>query len=431
MNEFNSILYKISNQDVYIFTELDVLDFTNVRSYKMTICSKEYEIDIFLDSDDNKFKEKISYLQAFLCSEGNFLFCWNIKNLYSYIKGRTGIDFKFNGKIIDLYFFESYLGYNLSKPKSLIEFKERFKKINKDPLFDKTIQVYKNVYLDLIKTISDIESTPLIHKIKKNKVYSYYEIDGQVNGRLKCSNFYTNCYNSHTLTQEEKGNLKSPIFNGKFISLDYKNMEVSVLQWLSKDEYLLKFLQTNDFYESIWNELIPEVPCNSTHRKTCKDIFLPVFYGMGADSLSKRINWPINHVKKIVEKIYKMFPIAMDWITDQENNIVDNYYAIDFFGRRRTFEESYKIRNFSVQSPASLVCIDRLNKLNESVTNLAKVCMHIHDGYVLYCDNNNLEKSCLKAKKTLEETSDFYFDLKLKTVCSVGSCLGDLTQVNF
>lgn len=93
-----------------------------------------------------------------------------------------------------------------------------------------------------------------------------------------------------------------------------------------------------------------------------------------------------------------MFPIAIGWIVDQESNI-DNCYAIDSFGRRRKFEESYKIRNFAVQSPASLVCIDRLNKLNESVNGIAKVCMHIHDGYVLYCDNNNLEKSCLKAKK--------------------------------
>jgi hypothetical protein len=431
MNEFNSILYKISNQDIYLFTELEVLDFTNIKPYKITICSKDYEIDISLDVSDNKFKEKISYLQAFICSEDNFLFCWNIKNLYSYIKGRTGLDFKFNGKIIDLYFFESYLGFNMTKPKTLVEFKDRFKKISKDPLFSKASSVYKSVYVDLIKTVSDIETSPLIHKIKKNKVFSYYEIDGQLNGRLKCSNFFVNCYNPHTLTHEEKSNLNPPIFNGKFISLDYKNMEVSVLQWLSKDEHLLKFLQTNDFYESIWNELIPEVACNSTHRRTCKDIFLPVFYGMGADSLSKKINWPINHVKKIVEKIYKMFPTAIGWIIDQENNIIDNNYAIDNFGRRRKFEESYKIRNFAIQSPASLVCIDRLNKLNESVSGIAKVCMHIHDGYVLYCDNNNLEKSCLKAKKILEETSDFYFDLKLKTVCSVGSHLSDLTQVNF
>lgn len=429
MSELNSILYKISNQDVYIYTELEVLDFTNVKTCKLFICTKDYEIEVPLDVDDIKFKQKISYLQAFLASENNFLFCWNLKNLYTYIKGRTGVDFNFNGRIIDLYFFESYLGNNFNKPKNLIDFKNRLKVLSKDVLWEQVYNIYNCVYLSLIKNLSDIETTPLVHKIKKSKVYSYYEIDGQVNGRLKCSNYFKNCYNSHTLTFEEKSNLKPPLFDGSFISLDYKNMEVSVLQWLSKDKYMLELLETDDFYQSVWNILIPEVACNPTHRKTCKEIFLPVFYGMGVDSLSKKINWPINNVKKIINKIYNMFPTAMEWMIDQENSIKNNY-AIDVFGRRRLFEESYKIRNFAIQSPASLVCIDRLNKLKESLDTNVKVCMHIHDGYILFCEKSNLEKSCLKAKNVLEETSNFYADLKLKTVCSVGRDLNDLTHVN-
>lgn len=430
-NDLNTILYNISNQDVYIHTDLDLLDFTSKKKYTLILSTKKYvRIELPLSLDDKEFKETISYLQVLISGDNCNLFAWNIKNLYSYIKGRTGIDFKFNGKLIDLYFFESYLNGNLNKPLDFNEYRLRFLNITKDPLWGSALKIYNDLYKDLIFTIVDIENNFLIDRINKTKVFSHYQIDGQLNGRLKCLGCFNKNYNPHVLTQEDREKLRMPIFDGSFVSFDYKNMEVSLLQWLSKDPVMERMLNEGHFYESLWKELIPNVPFNSNHRKTCKDIFLPLFYGIGIDSLSKKINWPVIQVKKIVSKIYNLFPIAFAWMDNQEKSI-NNNCCIDFFGRRRIFDEHYKVRNFCVQAPASLICMDRLVSLNKNIKNIAKVCASIHDGYILYCDKKLLNKVCNNSKEILENTSDWYKDLKLKTVCSVGDNLSELNQLNF
>lgn len=429
--DLNSILYNISNQDVYVYTESEFLDFTSQKRYSLILSTKKYtRIELPLSPDDKEFKETISYLQALLSGDNCYLFGWNIKNLYSYIKGRTGLDFKFNGKLIDLYFFESYLNGNLNKPSDLNDCKIRFLNLTKDTLWSSALKVYNDLYKDLIHTIVDLENNFLIDKINKTKVFSHYQIDGQLNGRLKCLSCFNKHFNPHVLTPEDRDKLRMPIFDGIFVSFDYKNMEVSVLQWLSKDPVMGKMLNEGDFYESLWKELIPQVAFNNTHRKTCKDIFLPLFYGIGIDSLSKKINWPVAQVKKIVSKIHNLFPTAFSWMDEQEKSI-NNNICVDIFGRRRDFDEHYKVRNFSVQSPASLICMDRLIDLNKNIKNIAKVCASIHDGYVLYCDKKLLTKVCNKSKTILENTSNWYEDLKLKTVCSVGDNLNELNQFNF
>lgn len=430
MSDLATILYNISEQDVYVYTEFDILDFTSPKYYNCVICTNSKKIEFTLDVDENKFKENVSALQALIGGENNYIFSWNIKNLYSYIKGRTGLDFKFNGKLIDLYFFESYLNGNLEKPKTFNEFKSRFLKHTKDPLWNNAFKIYNEVYQNLIFTICDLESNFLIDKIKKSKVNSLYQLDGQVNGRLKCFNGFSRSYNAHTLTEDDKNNLRLPCFDGVFVSFDYKNMEVAVLQWLSQDPLMGEMLQGNDFYEELWKKLIPQVEFNLTHRKTCKDIFLPLFYGIGIDSLVKKINWPKNQVIKIVDKIHNFFPSAFSWIESKQKHI-NNNICVDDFGRRREFDELYKIRNFVIQSPASLICMDRLNKLNNNIKKIAKVCMSIHDGYVLYCDKKVQNKVCIISKEILESSSDFYKDLKLKTVCSVGDNLNSLSEFKF
>jgi hypothetical protein len=237
---------------------------------------------------------------------------------------------------------------------------------------------------------------------------------------------FENLNHIFTVTAEDKENLKIPFFDGKFISFDYRNMEVFMLQWLSKDPFMDELLNnSNDFYESVWNILIPKVPCNSNHRKTCKEFFLPVFYGLGAEALSKKINWPINHAKKIVEDINRLFHVSISWMNNQQNKLTT---AVDYFGRRRNFDNSYLIRNFIVQSPASLVCMDKLNKLYVNLSDISKICMHIHDGYIIISDKNKIEKTIQISKNILEQDSDMYKGLNLKTVCSVGDSLLNMNK---
>ena len=65
----------------------------------------------------------------------------------------------------------------------------------------------------------------------------------------------------------------------------------------------------------------------------------------------------------------------------------------DYFGKRRTFTENfYKARNFCIQSPASLICLEKLVQLWKKIQHKTRICYHVHDGYYVYAQDDNKEK---------------------------------------
>jgi DNA polymerase I-like protein with 3'-5' exonuclease and polymerase domains len=241
---------------------------------------------------------------------------------------------------------------------------------------------------------------------------------------MKCSNIFSSSYNPHSLGFEEKENLKAPGFDYCFLSFDFKHMEVSVLQWLSNDDFMGEILNSGkDFYEAIW-EILTQSSCNADRRQLCKDFFLPVFYGAGADALAQRLKWPSESCKTLINRIHKTLPMASNWILNQQRK--SNGEAVDCYARRRSFDSAHKVRNFVVQSPASLVCLHKLVLLMQALGDLAAVCMHIHDGYVLSVKKENLFKTYKLTKQILESENDLYPGLKLKTGCKMGVNLNEL-----
>ena len=165
-------------------------------------------------------------------------------------------------------------------------------------------------------------------------------------------------------------------------------MEVCVLAYLSKDKELNRILESGrDIYSAIWEKLTSKT-CTDVYRQKTKDLFLPVMYGLGYNGLAEKLKIPLDYSKILINRISSVFSGCNDWIINQQNQI-NNEFITDYFGRIRNFEESYKIRNFSIQSPASLICLDKLNKLRFAIKDFANLTMHIHDGYVINCNKLN------------------------------------------
>ncbi len=426
MSNFLSALEQVSSQDVFFYTEPEILDFTSEKnSNYLKICSKEMEIKIPLSNELTKLKETLGLLQIYLGSEKSILLGWKIKNFLSFAKAKTGVEFKLQGNVLDLSILENYQSIALQRPDTFSDAFKRIRNLMTNSKWKNNYKIYNSVYRLLIETLPRIEALGFIHKKKKKKVYSHYEIDGQINGRLKCTSALSSSFNPHTLSPEEKDNLIPIGFDKVFVSFDYKNMEVTMLQWLSKDDYLIDLISgERDTYESLW-EAITSIPSNATNRQKCKEFFLPVIYGLGANTLSENMKIPLEYSKKLIDRIYKTIPISMAWIKKQQESIIDDKVE-DYFGRVRIVDSPYKVRNFSVQSPAALICEHKLIKLSEALKNIADVAMHIHDGYILICDRNNLSKTVEISKKILESDDELYPNLNLKALCKVGENLNNL-----
>jgi DNA polymerase I-like protein with 3'-5' exonuclease and polymerase domains len=185
-----------------------------------------------------------------------------------------------------------------------------------------------------------------------------------------------------------------------------------------------------DVYKIIW-ERITNVKCTPTLREACKSVFLPIVYGLGADTLTKKLSVDERVAKRLIDKVYAEFPVALSWVKEQQSSVGYDGGVYDRFGRRRRFDGAeYKIRNFVIQSPASLVCLHKLVKLYYAIKGLARIAFHVHDGYFVTAHKKDRDKILDICRRALEHPmEELYPGLKLRVSAKVGSRLHQLETV--
>lgn len=421
------ILESLKNNDVFFHFKDDQVDWTEESSVNLLIqCNgQKYEIEL----SNSKEIENLASSLYFYTKDSNLL-SWNIKNILSFFRKRSQINVSFSKKVYDLNVICSYFSLPRNKPSTSKEAFFLFNKIKNTESWKSFEKFYDEIYDPLITTvIPSVETNPLVDKEKRKYVYSYYEIEGQSNGRMKTLKIFKNCYLPHSMGSDQKNNLRLPKDDWVFLYYDFKHMEVSVLEWITKDKNLSKILESDsDLYKSIWKNLTGS-DATKEQRKICKNIFLPVIFGQGSKSLSDRLKIDEKIASKLIHRLEQSFPVAFSWVKSQD--VDSNNYATDIFGRRRKFQnyELYKIRNFCIQSPSNMICLRKLVKLHQSINNKAKIFFHIHDGYSIACSKKDLRSVFEIGKKSLEEEEDLFPGLNLKTSCYFGENLNELKNI--
>jgi hypothetical protein len=112
-------------------------------------------------------------------------------------------------------------------------------------------------------------------------------------------------------------------------------------------------------------------------------------------------------------------------------SVDSNNTATDAFGRKRKFEDQkqYKIKNFCIQSPASMICLKKLVRLHEVFASKASICFHVHDGYCVLCNKNEVNSVYELGTSVLEEEDPMFPGLDLKTTCKFGHSLNDMQNI--
>ena len=419
-------LEKIDGKDVFLMMKQEVADFTSGKGQILMVMTKELRMEIPLPHDKKTLISVCSHLIHYLSGPNRVLIGWNLKTLFSYLLARTGKHFHLDGKFFDLKILEWYIGKDEAAPANFRSALERLSGVLKHPSWVELKTIYSSIYKPLITdVIPDIETLGVVNHSFKKRVHSCYDIAGQINGRMRCSKAFQNSFNPHSTSPEERQQIRPPLFDSVFIYLDYRHMEVSMLQWLSGDPVLGKIIDSgNDVYSEIWT-VLTGLSCNDKYRQKSKGIFLPVVYGMQAETLSTKMEISMDVSRMLVERIYARFPNALGWVRNAELAIKSDGICDDVFLKRRIFgsHESYKARNFIVQSPASLYCLEKLVHLHKDIAGKAKLGFHVHDGYVVCAQKHESKKIQDIATQSLESDSVRFPNLKLKVSCRVGETL--------
>jgi len=413
--------------DVFFHFDEAHIDWTSEKKASLIIQSNGKKSCIELV--DPKVIEEMAASIPYYFKDCN-LYSWNLKNLISFFKKKTSLNLKFENDIYDLYILCSYFSLGLKKPKRTQDAALIVNHLKQTDIWDKFLIFYKKIYTPLIqRVIPDIETDPLVNLKTKSFSNCYYELEGQANGRMKTLKLSNNSYMPHSMSDDDKNNIALPDPDDVFLVFDYKHMEVSVLEWLSKDKGLSEILsEDRDLYSAVW-EYLTKTDADESQRSLCKKILLPVVFGLGPKSLSKKLGLSEKNASKLIYKLVDTFPVAFSWVESQR--VDSNNFATDFFGRRRKFSENefYKIRNFCVQSPSNMICLKKLVDLHDSLID-AKLRFHVHDGYVISCNKREIKNVYKNAKLVLEKDDEMFLNLKLKVSCKYGKKLNNLFNIN-
>jgi hypothetical protein len=413
-----SDLLKGTNKVFVCFTP-ENLDFTKMgRVGVMSVYVSGEKLDILLSSEN--ILDICGVLEASIFSKGFMVFTWGIKSFFSYVRFFSQKDLTPEAILVDLKVIEKFMDVEKGPPTSLTEALNRAKFVGQ---FSEWKGLYNKVFLPLItKVVPGMETNPLLHTEFRTPVHAHYEIEGQRGGRLACNNVFERGFNPHTMGDEVKRKLKPVGYDKLFMYLDFKQMEVWMLSHLSKDQQLQELLDSGkDFYKVVYGLITGNENASESARKHCKLIFIQIIYGMTAATLAKQFNIAYSMAHSIHENLRNSFPTAFGWL-DSRIEMIQDDIGKDHFGRPRNFKDKpYRIRNFSVQAPSAIFCLERLVALHKDLKNIdARICFNVHDGYGLVCTKENGQETYDVAKKSLESESLLLPGLKVPVESQIG-----------
>lgn len=429
IDQLAKILAEVTEKNVYVRTNPEVPDFTDKTPPELVFyLPGGKEVSLVL-SDEN-LPSVVPMLKLSIFGKGNKIVAWDWKGLASYVLAKTKKPLMVEGAIIDLKIIESYLGIKDQPPKKLVEALNRLKALITKGLWKEVEGVYKRLHMPLLTAvIPALETVGIIDPEKGGKVHAHYEIDGQENGRLKCRGVFGMSYVPHAMTQDFKARAKPTALESLFMSFDFVGQEVYFLSWASKDPLLEELCKGKDVYEGIFERVAGKKCEGKESRDKAKKFFLPVIYGQSAYMLSQRLNIPLGVAERIKERIDALFPVALAWVGASQKRLNEDGYARDIFGKRRLhFEEGkeFSVRNFSVQSPSAVVCLEKLVQLHNALKGKAEIAYSLHDGYVIYVNKENWRSIFKIGHEVLSGDSEFCPGLRLRVVCRAGRNLNDL-----
>ena len=405
-----------AGKSVYLHLEPAVWDITDPKvENSLAVCTADSRFTMPVAVDNLPFQ--FAALKQSILAEGRIVIGWDLKPLFSWFKKHLRKSDLPKLKYFDLKLLENYAGVKLSKPATFAEAQIRVEAITKQDNWTQATTIWQKVLKPLAMTVvPSIENHGVLNVEREARVHPCYEIEAQDNGRMSCTGAFQWGINAHTISEDIGGKLRPSGLDELFLYFDYSNMEVAVLQWLAEDEDLGEVLnEEGDAYEIIFKRIFGKTTENS--RKTAKKIFLPTIYGLSTSGLVEKLGCQESFARTVINRLNEQFAKSFRYV-EQFQEDAKSGVVRDRFGRRRFLTEPHKARNFSISSPATAICLERLVALH--TLNVSPVLFSIHDGFVVSTTSKNFRDVYVAVKECLQSESSLAPGLKLKVSCKSG-----------
>ena len=229
-----------------------------------------------------------------------------------------------------------------------------------------------------------------------------------------------------------------------YISVDYSQIELRVLAYLSGDKNLTEaFLQNIDIHTQTASKIfdVPLQKVRSEQRQIGKRINFSILYGMTPYGLSKDLEIPLAEAKKYIQSYFEQYPGVSQWMDGIVDETKKKGYVTTFWGRRRYIPGIYEKNknlyelakrvaiNTRAQGTAAEIMKKGMIELHaEFATNNidAQILLQIHDELLISVPNKDIKKAERLVTRVLEGVVDW--EVPMVVAISIGDSWRDVTK---
>ncbi len=298
------------------------------------------------------------------------------------------------------------------------------------------IQKLLSTYIDPLPTMAD----------KDHRLHTRLDQMGTTTGRLSSRdpNLQNIPATGEIAKEIRRAFIATPGY--KLVALDYSQIEMRVLAWLSGDEGLIDIFQKGkDIHGAVASRVfgVPEAEVSKDMRRKAKVINFGIVYGMGVQALRKNLGSTLDEAQKFYDNFFNEFPKIRSYFEDVKREARKRGYTTTAFGRRRYFpminsslpfvraEAERMAINAPIQGTATADIIKiAMQNVDEAITKAGlkdstHLLLQVHDELLYEVkDDKNLKKAVEIIKEAMEHSAKMSVPLVVNSY--TGHTWGDI-----
>lgn len=272
-------------------------------------------------------------------------------------------------------------------------------KLSKEHPIASSLLTYRK-YDKLLSTY--VKTLPTLVHPQTHKIHTSYNQAITATGRLSSNK--PNLQNIPVKSENGRGLRHAFIAPAgmDFVSIDYSQVELRVLAYLSKDKVLNQaYREKLDIHKKTASLLFEkdESDIDNRERNIAKIVNFSIIYGTSAHSLANVLSLSYDEAKKFIFAYKKSYPDVIQYMQEKIEEARKNLYVSTYFGRKRFVKsltsENFQLRsrderiafNTIIQGTASDIIKIAMIKINQSIDEQqlpCKMVMQVHDELIFY-----------------------------------------------
>lgn len=279
-----------------------------------------------------------------------------------------------------------------------------------------------NTYIDTLPTLINPDT---------KRIHTSYNQFVTTTGRLSCSD--PNLQNIPVRTPEGRRIRQAFVAKPGYslISLDYSQVELRLLAYISKDPVLTdSFAKKEDVHQRTASEIfsLPQDEITKEQRSAAKTINFGILYGMGVQKLSQTLNISRKEAQTYLDKYFEKYKGVFLWKNKALEKAKKDKEVRTLFGRRRVLTElsskspmeQARGERIAINTPIQGTAADIIKKAMIDTDNYlqryyadTRLIMQVHDELIIEAKDEDAKHIAQEISKIMRYDHGLDIDLEV------------------